>query len=108
MDAQFAIRQQKLVGTYGVNKLNWYSLEFSLAYWIFFIFTILLLMQICVKEDEFLERASSTVGSDSFSSSITYRKDVAFKEYLKYLDQNKVFDFLFVSHDAHKNSVVHY
>ena len=47
---------------------------------------ILLLMQLYVKEDQFLTRAFGTwrgLGSSS-STSISYRKDVALKEYLWY------------------------
>ena len=65
-------------------------------------------MQIYVEEDEFLKRASGTKGLVLSSSSIAYRKDVALKEYLKYLDHTKVFNYLFDSSDAHNKRVVHY
>ena len=65
-------------------------------------------MQIYVEEDVFLKRASSTKGLGSSSSKIACRKDATLKEYLKNLDHTKVFNFLFVSSDAHNKSVVHY
>lgn len=59
-------------------------------------------MQIYVEEDEFLKRAAGTRASASTSSTISYRRDAALKEYIKYLDYKKVYNYLCISYHVDK------